>query len=76
MVMIRREVKTMPSEILIALITVSGSLLGSIVGALASSKLTNYRLEQLEKKVENLSDVTQRLALIEQRMDSYEKAKK
>lgn len=74
--MIRREVKTMPSEILIALITVSGSLLGSIVGALASSKLTNYRLEQLEKKVENLSDVTQRLALIEQRMDSYEKAKK
>lgn len=66
----------MPSEILIALITVSGSLLGSIVGALASSKLTNYRLEQLEKKVENLSDVTQRLALIEQRMDSYEKAKK
>ena len=66
----------MPSEILIALITVSGSLLGSIVGALAPSKLTNYRLEQLEKKVENLSDVTQRLALIEQRMDSYEKAKK
>lgn len=72
----------MPSEILIALLTVSGSLIGSIIGALSSSKLTNYRLEQVENKVANLEkkfeitgDLTQRLALLEQRVNNYEQAK-
>lgn len=56
-------------------IVISGifSLLGAGLGVITTSKLTNYRLEQLEKKVDKLSDNDRRLALIEQRMNMYEK---
>ena len=40
------------TEILVALIGLAGSGLGSVLGILVSSKLTQYRLEQLEKKVD------------------------
>ena len=36
--------------IAVALIGLAGSALGSILGVLASAKLTSYRLEQLGKK--------------------------
>ena len=42
----------MPNEIVIALLGFAGTVIGSFTGVMASSKLTNYRLEQLEKKVE------------------------
>ena len=38
--------------IVVALIGLAGSALGSILGMMASAKLTNYRLEQLEKSVD------------------------
>ena len=41
----------MKETIVVALIGMIGSLLGSLGGIVASSRLTNYRLEQLEKKV-------------------------
>ena len=43
----------MSDTIIVALIGLGGSALGSLAGILVSSKLTQYRLEQLEKKVEN-----------------------
>lgn len=42
----------MSDPIAVALIGLGGSALGSLIGVLTSSKLTQYRLEQLEKKVE------------------------
>ena len=60
----------MPSEVIIATITGLSSLAGTSIGAIACSKLTNYRLEQLEKKVDNMSDFSQRLALVEQRIET------
>ena len=66
----RKGVVTMPSEVIIATITGLSSLAGASIGAIASSKLTNYRLEQLEKKVDNMSDFSQRLALVEQRIET------
>ena len=44
----------MSNEVLIAVIAAVSSLTGSGIGALASSRLTNYRLEQLEGKVTDL----------------------
>lgn len=41
----------MKETVAVALIGMIGSLAGSLVGVITSSKLTNYRLEQLEKKV-------------------------
>ena len=66
----------MPNEIILGLISSISSLSGAFIGVFTTSKLTNYRLEQLEKKVDKLSDNEQRLALLEQRMTMYEKEKK
>ena len=54
----------MSDAILVALIGLAGSGIGSVVGVMASAKLTQYRLEQLEKKVQahnNLIERTYRL---------------
>ena len=66
----------MPTEIMQLFVNGFFSLAGAGVGVLATSKLTNYRLEQLEKKVDRLSENDQRIALLEQRMNQYEKENK
>ena len=38
----------MNTEIIVALIASGGGLLGSLVGVIASSKLTTYRIQQLD----------------------------
>ena len=42
----------MDNTVIVALISLLGTLVGSLGGIMVSTKLTNYRLEQLEKKVE------------------------
>lgn len=54
----------MSEGIVVAVIGLAGSAIGSLIGVLTSSKLTQYRIEQLEKKVQahnNLIDRTYRL---------------
>ena len=41
----------MTSEVLIGVLSLIGTLIGTIGGILASNRLVTYRLEQLEKKV-------------------------
>lgn len=41
----------MSAEIVVSLITLAGSALGTFAGIFINTKLTNYRIEQLEKKV-------------------------
>lgn len=65
----------MPTDILQIMISGFFSLAGAGIGVMATSKLTNYRLEQLEKKVDKLSENDQRIALLEQRINQYEKEK-
>lgn len=62
----------MPNEIVLGLITSLSSVLGAGLGVIASNRLTNYRLEQLEKKVDKLSDSDRRISLLEQRVYGYE----
>lgn len=49
------------SSIIVALLSLVGTLIGSIAGVLVSNKLTNYRIEQLEKKLDeyavNMNDI-------------------
>ena len=61
----------MPNDILICLITATSSLMGAVIGAYSAGKLTNYRLEQLEKKVDSLQSTSERLAIIEQKIALY-----
>lgn len=59
-------------EILVALIGLGGSGLGSILGVLASGKLTQYRLSQLEKKVDKHNNLIDRTYQLEERQEVLE----
>lgn len=50
------------------LITALAGLLGSAAGVLASSRLTNYRLELLEKEVKELSAKTDDVTILKEQM--------
>ena len=56
----------MEIEIIVALIGVLGSSIGSFLGILINSKLSNYRIEQLEKKVDKHNNLIERVYKIEQ----------
>lgn len=58
--------------IIIALIGLAGSAIGSIVGMLASAKLTSYRIEQLEKRVEKHNTLIERTYRLEERTELQE----
>lgn len=58
----------MNTEIIICLISLLGTFTGSLIGAYTSSKLTNYRLEQIEKKLDEYKDFDNRLTIVEERM--------
>lgn len=62
----------MNETVLIALITLGGSGLGSLVGIILSSKLTAYRLEQLEKKVDKHNGVIERVYRLEEKASIHE----
>ena len=55
----------MPTEIVVALVSLFGTIIGSMAGILASSHLTAYRIEQLEKKVEKHNSVIERVGILE-----------
>lgn len=48
------------SSVVVAVISLVGSLFGTFGGILTSAKLSNYRIEQLEKKVEKHNSVVER----------------
>ena len=52
-------------NIIVAVIGCVGSLLGSLLGVVASSKLTQYRIAQLEEKVSNHNRVVERTYKLE-----------
>lgn len=58
----------MATEIVVALITLGGSAIGAFSGVIISSRLTTYRLEQLEKKVEKHNKVVERITVLERDM--------
>ena len=53
------------TEIIVALVCLAGSAVGSLAGVLASAKLTNYRIEQLEKRVEVHNNLIERTYKLE-----------
>lgn len=59
----------MPSEIIVALLALLGTLVGSLGGIVVSSKLTNYRLEQLEKRVGEHNNFAMRIPALEEKID-------
>ena len=59
----------MNSTIIVALISLLGTIVGSLGGILVSSKLTNYRLEQLEKKVDKHNNFAEKIPILSTKID-------
>jgi hypothetical protein len=55
----------MDSTIIVAVLGFLGTILGSGLGVIASSKLTNFRLQKLEEKVEKHNSVIERTFKLE-----------
>ena len=56
----------MPDVVVVSLISLAGTLFGSIAGIMTANKLTTYRISELEKKVEKHNNLIERVALLEQ----------
>ena len=70
----------MNSEIMIALISFAGSALGVLAGVIGANKLTEFRLDKIEgkvdelyKKIDTFTDLSVRLSVIETRINDIEK---
>lgn len=55
----------MTEAIIVAVLSLVGTLGGTFGGILTANKLTNYRIEQLEKKVEKHNRVVERVYILE-----------
>lgn len=62
----------MSDAVIVAILSLAGTLLGSGLGAVASSRLVNFRLEQLERKVQAHNNLIERTYHLEGRMDGAE----
>ena len=58
----------MTSEVIVALLGLLGTLCGSFLGMVATSKLTQYRLQQLEEKVNKHNSIIERTYVLEGQM--------
>lgn len=58
----------MNTDIIVALIALLGTLGGSLGGILVSSKMTNYRLQQLENKVAEHNNFAKRMPVMEEQI--------
>lgn len=55
-------------EIIVALMALIGTLSGTFGGILTSSKLTAYRIQQLEEKVDTHNKFAERIPIIEEKI--------
>ena len=62
----------MNSETLVGLLSLAGTLIGSLSGILVSNKLVNYRLARLEEKVNEHNSIVERTYKLEGRMNEVE----
>ena len=62
----------MNETVVVAVIGCLGSVLGSLLGIIATSKLTQYRLGQLEEKVNKHNSIVERTYTLEGRVTELE----
>lgn len=55
----------MTDTIAVALVSLVGTLIGTFGGIITASKLTNYRIEQLERKVDKHNNFAEKIPLIQ-----------
>ena len=60
----------MKTDIVVTLISFFGTLIGTMGGIIASSRLTGYRISELEKKVEKHNNLIERMYRVEDSVKS------
>jgi len=58
----------MAESIIVALITAAGALVGTYIANRKAAALMEYRLEQLEKKVDKHNNLVERMYAVEERV--------
>lgn len=58
----------MSTEVAISVISMLGTVIGSLGGVLISNRLTNYRIQQLEKKVDIHNNFAGRIPVVEEQI--------
>lgn len=58
----------MAPEIIVGLLSLLGTLFGSVAGILTSNRLTLYRIDQLENKVNKHNNLIERMYGCEERL--------
>lgn len=58
----------MNTEITVALLSLLGTSLGSMAGILTANRLSNYRIQQLEIKVDKHNNFAGRIPVIEEQI--------
>lgn len=56
----------MEPEIVVAICSLIGTLIGSLAGIMTANKLSTYRIEQLEEKVKKHNNLVERMVAVEQ----------
>ena len=54
------------NTVVVSVLGLAGSAIGSLFGMLINTKLSNYRIEQLEKKVDKHNNIIERVYELEQ----------
>lgn len=62
----------MDNTVIVALLSLVGTFVGSLAGIVTSAKLTAYRIEQLEKRVAEHNNFARRMPVVEERIDQIE----
>lgn len=59
----------MDTDIVCALLSLFGTLIGTLGGIVISGKLTSFRLEQLEQRVAKHNNFAERLPVVEEQIE-------
>ena len=62
----------MDNTIIVAVLSFVGTIVGSLAGILTANKLTNYRIQKLEEKVDKHNTVIERTYVLEGKMKAVE----
>ena len=62
----------MTDAIIVALLSLTGTLIGSVAGILTANRLTNYSICELEKKVDKHNTIIERTYALERRCEIYD----
>ena len=60
----------MSDTMIVGLLSLAGTLVGTIGGILMANRLSNYRIQELEKKVEKHNSIVERTVVLERDLKS------